>query len=106
MSMPNQFGSQGESMMNPMGGLSCGAPSITASSWFHWLSVIQNSVRNAVRPPVKGVPSFPHWMGSGLGWGRSVWSDVKLLLELLSQSQSDRVPLQTVLCHELVSVAK
>src|ERR1035438_5442101 len=48
MSMPNQFGSHGESTMNPTGMRLCLAPPITSCRSLHCLSVIQKGPQHAL----------------------------------------------------------
>src|ERR1035438_4026039 len=55
MSAPTQLGSQGQSMMKPMGGRGRGRPCTTASNSFHWWSVMRDERGH----------SCPAWVESG-----------------------------------------
>src|ERR1039458_7050486 len=110
MSIPNQFGSHGESMMNPMGGRVRGLPSTTASSSFHWLSVMQSSLRNAVYPAVDGVPPLSHQVEgphheSHAAVPSNPWPK-PFRLELLRYGQHCGVALQTALGQKLILVTQ
>ena len=58
--MPYQFGSHGESIMNPIGGRLGARPLITASNSFHWWSVIAVL---GLGMPGSNSPRASFWLG-------------------------------------------